>query len=249
MSGSSWRLETASLAPRAEGHLHRAREQARPAVDLRARRDELLEDRRLGAVAELDDRAGDERPVRRPDRPADDDRLGRLHAGGDAQDHAVAPAGTGQLGEPVVLGQGSGSRDERLRPRSVADEVAERLERDAGAAQIGVQGERLDAILAERRRGRPSRHRARKRRAARARRRAIGRTGRRRRGPPSAGRRRSCTAGSTRSAAPRTGRRRRVGRRSARPARRRSAARRAVASNVERELCGRTTSGPDRVTP
>ena len=241
--GSSWTLETASFAPAPRVTSSVPVNRLGPTVDLLARRDELLEDRRLGAVAELDDRPGDERPVRRPDRPAEDDRLVELDAGRDPQDHAVAPAGAGQLREAVVLGQRAGSGDQPF-GRRVPDEVAERLERHPGGGDAGIEGERPTRSSLERRQtGGPGIGLGHGR-AARARSRAIGRTGRRRRGPRSAGRRTSCTAGSSRSAAPRTGRRRRVGRRSARPARRRSAPR-GGSRRIERELCGGSAGGTD----
>ena len=137
------------LGARAEGDLHRAREQAWPAIDLGAGWDELLEDRRLGPITELDDGAGDERAVRGPDGPADDDRLRDRDAGRDAQDDAVAPARTGELGEAVVLGQRCGSCDQRLRSPA-RDEVAERLERDSGGADGGVEGEGVHVGVTER---------------------------------------------------------------------------------------------------
>ena len=125
-------------------------EQARATVDLLARRDELLEDRRLGTVTQLDDRPGHERPVRGPDRPAEDDRLVDLDAGRDPQDDAVAPAGAGQLREAVVLGQRARSGDQPF-GRCILDEIGERFERHPGSGDAGIECERVHAILAERR--------------------------------------------------------------------------------------------------
>ena len=82
-------------------------------------RDELLEDRRCGTIAERDERARDERPVRvSPASPPDDDRPGEPDPGGDIEDDALAPERAGQLGEPVVSGQDRSRR--RATPRTRA---------------------------------------------------------------------------------------------------------------------------------
>ena len=53
-----------------------------PRVDRRPDGDQLLDDRDVGAVAERDERPPDQRPIRRADGPADDDRPLQADAGG-----------------------------------------------------------------------------------------------------------------------------------------------------------------------
>src|SRR4051812_3764717 len=57
--------------------------------------DELLEDARLRAVAEGDERPGQERSVGGADGPADDDRSGESDTGRDIEDDSLGPQRTG----------------------------------------------------------------------------------------------------------------------------------------------------------
>ena len=121
---SSWRLATRSFAPA-------------PSVtsivpvssDWRALggiggRHELLDQRRLGALAQHDECPRQQRAVRRARDPADGDRLLEMDAGGDVDDDALGPQRPGQLGELVVGRQPARPRSSRprspLRARSLA---------------------------------------------------------------------------------------------------------------------------------
>ena len=98
VSGSSCRLETASLASRAERDLERAGEQRlRRAHRARPRRHELLDDRGLGAVAERDPRAADQSATGLAGRPADDDGLAEADAGRYVEEDALVPEAACQL--------------------------------------------------------------------------------------------------------------------------------------------------------
>ena len=69
-------------------------------------RDQLLDDRDARAVAKADDRPPERRDARRAGGPAHEDGLRQPDPSRDVQHDAIAPQGTGQLGELVIGRQG-----------------------------------------------------------------------------------------------------------------------------------------------
>ena len=92
-----------------------------------------------GAVAEPDERPRQERPIRRAERPADDDRAFERDAGRDVDDDALAPQRPGELGELVVGRERPGRRSSSVANRvGVAREEAPSVGRATpAAARIG----------------------------------------------------------------------------------------------------------------
>ena len=212
---------------------------------------ELLDERRRGALAELDDRPGQEGPIRARRRPSGGrSAASRRTPAGTCEDDALGPGRAGQLGELVVGGQ------RRRRPRGArgrasrvaATSAAERLERSRRPRR-GLGGER------DGRRRRPRRTRASAGDVVRERGGrppdGVGRRGSYgadvRRASRRAGRRTVVYSGSSRPAAPRTrsSARAPVGARAS-PARR-SAASASTNASVEARRGGR--SAPRRTGP
>ena len=201
--GSSWRLASSSFGVRAR------RTSSVPANRLAAVEraapdgDELLEDGRVGAFAELDERAGDERPIRLA--AAQRMMIGR---------RAVTPAGTRsttpwlqQARVSCANRSSAGSeppssarapRGRRRRESASGSSVTPAAAGLGSRASVQTRSSWNDARPAVPASGSDGPCGA----SSSPRRR---RTGRRRRGPRSAGRSRSCRAGSSRPAAPRTG--------------------------------------------
>ena len=118
----------------AQVDLGRGGEQRLAAGHDAGRRDELLDQRGLRAVTELDDRARVERPSRRADGPADHDGLGHDDARGHADDGALVPGGEAELREPVVGGRARRVDEQAAGGVGVAgDQAGEGLDGDAGA--------------------------------------------------------------------------------------------------------------------
>ena len=109
-------------------------------------RDELLDHRCLRAVPQNDQRPADEGP-RCPEHPAQHDGLLETDARGDVDDDPMGPRSAGELGE--LLAHGDGARLEELtgERRVIGDQVAQRLQPDAGRAGRLAESQRGDAIL------------------------------------------------------------------------------------------------------
>ncbi len=91
---------------RAEHDFRGAGEERLRSVTRRAfGRHELLHDRRVGTLAEPDERAGQQRAIPLAEHPADDDRVLELDPCGHVDHEPLRPGGPGQLGELVVGGQ------------------------------------------------------------------------------------------------------------------------------------------------
>ena len=105
---------------------------------------ELLDDRRGRALAELDDRPGEERPARRAGRPAEDDRALEADARPARGRDALVPAARGSAGR--ACRRSAATRRRRASGAAAsgsrATSAAEGLEDDAGGAGLVVEGER-----------------------------------------------------------------------------------------------------------
>jgi hypothetical protein len=126
----------------AQDDLRRCREQRLRAAGGRGAR-EVLDDRRLRARPELDDRPRQQPPARLAGRPSHDDGAVELDAGRDLDHDPLVPGGAGQLGELVVGGQRRAGRQQALcGGRVLANPVPQRRDRDAGrpgGADLGAR--------------------------------------------------------------------------------------------------------------
>ncbi len=135
----------------AQGHLQRPGQQRLTgAGDDRAGRDELLEQRDLGSVADPDQRPRDQRPIGCPDGPANDDRPLQAETVGNLQANALAPEATGQRGQLLIGREAGASLDLGAKPVRIALEgLAECLQDDARGDGRGFQDKACDAVLAQ----------------------------------------------------------------------------------------------------
>ena len=119
------------------------------AADRRPGRHELLDERRLGPLVEPDEGPRQERPLGRPDRPAQDDRALEAHAGGHVEVDPLAPEAAREPGQLLVGGERRGGERLADAGRVAGQRRPERLECHAALGEAGGEGEAGDPVLAE----------------------------------------------------------------------------------------------------
>ncbi len=118
-------------------------------VDDAVRGHQLLDDRRLGAVAQDDQRARDE-GSRRPERPAQDDRALDAHAVGHMDDDPLRPGRAGELAQLLVGGDEPAAQEQLAGERLVGpDQLGERQQADAGRTCVFGERQAGDSVLVE----------------------------------------------------------------------------------------------------
>ena len=148
--GRSWIEANRRTAPGPEVDLARAAEErlrhrlAGGTADRRPGRHELLDERRLGPFVEPDEGPRQERPLRRPGRPAQDDRALEAHAGGHVEVDPLAPEAAREPGQLLVGGEGRGRERLADAGRVAGQGRAERLERHAALGEAGGEGQAGD---------------------------------------------------------------------------------------------------------
>ena len=130
--------------------LGRRGEQRLATIDHAGRGHQLLDERRIRPVADLDDGPGVDGSSRRTDRPADDHGCREMRAGGDADQHSWFQAARLACGLVVGRQRVSVGQEPAGRGRVAADRRAKRLERHPGASGGLVEGDDLDGVLRER---------------------------------------------------------------------------------------------------
>ena len=142
VAGSSWRLATSSLASRPRRDLERAGRNDWPTAAAPAGRDELLDDRRLGAVAERDEVRDISARSGAPARPAEDDRTPEPDAGGNVEEDALVPAARGRAAAKLIVGReaAAAARRPRMPVGPASGGRANVVELDAGGASPRGRG-------------------------------------------------------------------------------------------------------------